>query len=178
MDGAIVDILLSVIAIVLGIVGSIGCIVPVLPGGLLTYAGYLCLYFCSYTDISIFWPILFGVLTVVAATLDFLLPSYMTKKFGGTKSGEVGATVGSLGGCLLSFFMTPLIIIVGLFTGAVVGELLNDKNDKRRAFKSGIGSFLSFFVGSGIRLIVSAWITIDIVVKVCAGLGNVIGNLF
>lgn len=178
MGGSITDILLSIIAVVLGVLGSIGCIVPVIPGGIITYVGYLCLYFCSYTDISLFWPILFGVLTLVVTVLDFILPSYMTKKFGGTKAGEVGAAVGSLGGCLLSFFMTPLIIIVGLFVGAMTGEYLNDKNDKQRAIKSGVGSFLSFFVGSGIKLIIAAWITIDICVKVCKGFEGAISNLF
>ena len=176
MDGSCVDILLSVIAVVLAVLGCIGCIVPVIPGGIIAYAGYLCLYFCSYADISLFWPIMFGVLTITVTALDFVLPSFMTKKFGGTKAGEIGAAVGSLGGCLLSFIMTPFIIVVGLFVGAMTGELLHDKTDKQRAFKSGIGSFLSFFIGSGLKLIIAAWISIDICVTICKNVDNIIAN--
>lgn len=178
MGGSIIDILLSIIAIVLGLLGCIGCVIPVIPGGIITYVGYLCLYFCSYHDTSLFWPILFGILTLVVTILDFLLPSFMTKKFGGTKAGEIGAAVGSLGGCLLSFIMTPFIIIIGLFIGAMTGELIHDKKDKKRALKSGLGSFLSFFVGSGFKLIIAAWITIDICVTVCKGFEEAIKNLF
>lgn len=162
----VLDIVLSLFAVVLGIVGCIGCIVPIIPGGIIAFGGYMCLYFCSYSDISIFWPILFALLTIIVTVLDFILPSYFTKKFGGTKAGEWGALAGSLGGCLLSFFMTPFIIIAGLFVGAFLGELTHDKEDKQKAIKSGFGSFLSFFAGSGIKLIVAAWITIDILSKV------------
>jgi uncharacterized protein YqgC (DUF456 family) len=159
------DILLSVLAVLFAVIGSIGCVIPALPGGILSFVGYLCFYFCSYVDIPVMWPIIFGALTVVAALLDFVVPSYMTKLFGGTKAGEKGAFWGSMGGCLLGFFFTPLVIIIGLFVGALVGELMNDKNNVKRAISSGLGSVLSFFVGSGIKLIVSLWITIDI----CSG---------
>ena len=53
MDGSFVDILLSVIAVVLAVLGCIGCIVPVIPGGIIAYAGYLCLY----SPVSVFLDI-------------------------------------------------------------------------------------------------------------------------
>ena len=59
------DTLLSVLAVIFGVVGCIGCVVPVLPGVMLAYGGYLCLYFCSYADISLTWLIVFGVLTLL-----------------------------------------------------------------------------------------------------------------
>ena len=102
------DVLLSILAILFGVVGCVGCIVPVLPGVMLAYAGYVCLYFCSYADISVAWLVAFGVLTLIVSVLDYLLPSYMTKKFGGTKAGERGAMAGVLGG----FFFGPVGIIV------------------------------------------------------------------
>ena len=157
------DTLLSVLAVVFGLVGCIGCIVPVLPGVALAYAGYLCLYFCSYAEISVAWLIVFGVLTAIVSLLDYLLPSYMTKKFGGSKAGERGALAGVLGG----FIFGPIGIIVGPFVGALIGELIYDGSDKQRAFRSGLGSFLSFFVGTGVKLAVSLWLTIEIFVDVC-----------
>jgi uncharacterized protein YqgC (DUF456 family) len=156
------DTLLSILAVIFGVVGCIGCIVPVLPGVALAYAGYLCLYFCSYADISMAWLVVFGVLTAIVSVLDYLLPSYMTKQFGGSKAGERGAMAGVLGG----FLFGPIGIIVGPFVGAMLGELIYDGSDKQRAFRSGLGSFLSFFVGTGIKLAVSLWLTIEIFIDV------------
>ena len=86
----------------------------------------------------------------------------MTKKFGGSKAGERGAMAGVIGGFLLG----PVGIVVGPFVGAVVAELINDGSDRQRAFKSGLGSFLSFFVGTGIKLVVAMWLTIEIFIDV------------
>ena len=156
------DTLLSVLAVLFAVVGCVGCIVPVLPGVALAYAGYVCLYFCSYSEISVAWLVVFGVLTLIVSVLDYILPSYMTKKFGGSKAGERGAMAGVLGG----FIFGPIGIIVGPFIGAMLGELIYDGSDKQRAFRSGLGSFLSFFVGTGIKLAVSLWLTIEIFVDV------------
>jgi len=156
------DTLLSILAVLFGVVGCVGCVAPVLPGVALAYAGYLCLYFCSYSEISVAWLIVFGVLTLIVSVLDYLLPSYMTKKFGGSKAGERGAMAGVLGG----FLFGPIGIIVGPFVGAVLGELIFDNSDKQRALRSGFGSFLSFFVGTGIKLALSLWLTVEICIDV------------
>ena len=156
------DTLLSILAVIFGVVGCVGCIVPVLPGVALAYAGYVCLYFCSYAEISVAWLVVFGVLTAIVSILDYILPSYMTKKFGGSKAGERGAMAGVLAG----FIFGPVGIIVGPFVGALLGELINDSSDRKRAVRSGWGSFLSFFVGTGIKLAVSLWLTIEIFVDV------------
>ena len=162
------DILLSILAIIFSVVGCIGCIVPILPGVLLTYAGYLCLYFCSYAEISTAWLIMFGVLTLLVSVIDYVLPSYMTKRFGGSKAGERGAMAGALAG----FLFGPVGIILGPFFGAVAAELINDSSDRNRAFKSGLGSFLSFFVGTGIKLLISLWLTIEIFIDVFKNIFN------
>ena len=154
---------MSILAVLFGVVGCVGCIVPVLPGVMLAYAGYLSLYFCSYSTISLAWLVVFGVLTLAVSLLDYLLPSYMTRKFGGTKAGERGAMAGVIAG----MFFGPIGIIVAPFIGAVVAELIYDSSDKERAFKSGFGSFLSFFVGTGIKLALSMWMTIRIIVEIC-----------
>lgn len=155
------DILLSILAVVFAVVGCIGCIVPILPGVALTYAGYLCLYFVDGVEISVTWLIIFGVLTAVVSLLDFVLPSLMTKQFGGSKAGERGAMAGVVAG----LFFGPIGIIVAPFIGAVVAELIYDGSDRRRAFRSGLGSFISFFVGTGAKLAISLWLTIEIFIN-------------
>lgn len=156
------DLLLSILAVLFGVVGCVGCIIPVLPGVMLTYAGYLCLYFCSWAEISTMWLIVFGLLTTAVSVLDYTLPSFMAKRFGGTKAGEKGAMIGALIGILAG----PIGVIGGPFIGAVVAELLHDSSNTQRALNSGLGSFLSFFVGTGIKLAVSLWMAIVIFVEI------------
>ena len=54
-------------------------------------------------------------------------------------------------------FMGPLGIIVGPFIGAVLGELLHNRQNLDKAITVGFGSLVSFLVGSGIKLVVSGF---------------------
>ena len=129
--------------------GIVGCIVPALPGVVLSYAGLLCAYFTSYSSMSPAAIWLWLAITVAVSVADYFLPAWMTRRFGGSRSGAIGATVGVFAGF---FFFPPVGIILGPFFGAVLGELLNDRRDAGKAFLVGIGSFLSFVVGTGIKL--------------------------
>ena len=131
------DIALSVAAFLLSIVGIVGCIVPALPGVVLSYAGLLCAYFTSYSSMSPAAIWLWLAITVAVSVADYFLPAWMTRRF--------GVFAGF-------FFFPPVGIILGPFFGAVLGELLNDRRDAGKAFLVGIGSFLSFVVGTGIKL--------------------------
>lgn len=153
------DIALSVAAFLLAILGIIGCIVPALPGVVLSYAGLLCAYFTSYSGMSssMLWIWLAVTLTVSAA--DYFLPAWMTRRFGGSRAGAIGATVGVFAGF---FLFPPVGILLGPFAGAVLGELMNDKQDVAKAFRVGAGSFLAFVVGTGIKLAAAIGIFIHI----------------
>ena len=58
------DIFLSIVAIICGLVGLLGVIVPVLPGTLLSYAGLLCVYFTDTSTVTNNQLILWGILSV------------------------------------------------------------------------------------------------------------------
>ena len=146
------DFLLSILAILLIVVGIVGCIVPVLPGVALAYVGYLCCYFCSFSQISTKAVWIYLVLTVVVSVADYVLPMYATKIAGGSKAGERGARAGLIVGMLLGSVVGA---IFGPLFGAVLGELIADPSDTRRAFKSGAGSFISFLLGTGVKIILS-----------------------
>ncbi len=146
------DAILILAALLLSIAGIVGCFVPVLPGALLSYAGLLCAGFtsCSGFSASTLW---LWLAVVVAATLvDFFLPGWMTRRFGGSRAGSIGATIGVFAGFLL---FPPLGVVLGPFFGALIGELLHDNRDFGRALRVGVGSFLSFIVGTGLKLVVS-----------------------
>ena len=123
------DVFLSITAFLCCLVGIVGCIVPVLPGPVLSYAGLFCAYACSYSTLTPAEMWLWAGLTAAVTAADYFLPGYMAKLFGGTRAGLVGATVGMIAG----LFVGGLIgIVVGPFVGAVAGELLTTANGSGR----------------------------------------------
>lgn len=143
------DLTLVIVALIMGLVGLLGVILPMLPGTILSYVGFLCVYFVSSSSITMTQLVIWGIISVIAIVLDYVLPGYFSKVFGGTKAGITGATVGTFVGLV---FGVPGIIF-GPFVGAVVGELIGSKVEFSKAVKVGFGSMLSFFVGTGIKLI-------------------------
>ena len=83
--------------------------------------------------------------------LDYIIPALGTKKFGGTKSGVYGASIGLIVGLL---FLGPFGVLAGPFFGAYVGELLHDNNQKK-ALKSALGSLIGFLGGVFIKFSVA-----------------------
>lgn len=157
------DIFLAVAAFLLSVIGLIGCIVPIIPGIVMNFIALVLLSFTSYAEIG--WGALavWLVVTIVVTAADFYLPAWMTRKFGGSRAGEVGATVGVFAGM---FLFPPFGIILGPFFGAVLGELTRDKQNVERALQSGVGSFLAFIVGTGLKLIVGLWM-LWVVISTC-----------
>lgn len=143
------DVLFSVLALLLSLAGIAGCIVPAVPGVVLSYAGLLCIRLTASAEISAqaLWLWLFITLAVSAA--DYFLPAWMTRRFGGSRAGAIGATIGVFAGF---FLFPPFGIVLGPFFGAVLGELLNDRTDPGKALLVGFGSFLSFVAGTGLKL--------------------------
>jgi len=87
------------------------------------------------------------VVAIVVTVIDYVVPIWGTRQFGGSKYGMRGATVG----LIIGLFLGPVGIIIGPFIGAVVGELIF-KDDIRYALKAGFGSLLSFLTGVGLKL--------------------------
>jgi len=137
------------------ITGILGCILPLLPGPPLNYAGLLLLHFTTRfqfsTDFLIFW----AIITAIVYGLDIVIPVWGTKKFGGSKRGVWGSLIGLVAGI---FFFPPFGIIIGPFLGAVIGELTAGK-DSGAALKSGFGSFIGFITGTVLKLVASGIMT-------------------
>ena len=143
--------LLIISAIVCGLIGIIGSVVPILPGPALSFVGLLCAYLSDSSSITTGMLWMWGVITAVVSIMDYVLPGYFSKVFGGSKAGITGATLGVFAG----LFMGPIGIILGPFAGAVIGEMLNQHRTLDEAVKVGFGSLLSFIVGTGLKLVVA-----------------------
>ncbi|WP_405399492.1 DUF456 domain-containing protein [Maribacter sp. Asnod2-G09] len=147
------DIFLLVLGFILMLVGILGSFLPVLPGPPISWVGLLLLY--STSAITMNWTFL-GITLAIALIvfgLDYVIPAIGTKKFGGTKAGVIGTTVGLLV-ALIFPILGPFGIIVWPFVGALVGELLN-KADKKTATKAAFGSFLGFLTGTFLKFMVA-----------------------
>jgi len=148
------DYVLLGIAIVMMIVGIAGCLLPVLPGPPLTYLGLVVLHFTKFGPVSTNLFIILGVVAIVVTVIDYIVPIWGTRQFGGSKYGMRGAAVG----LVIGLFLGPFGIIAGPFIGAVVGELLF-KDDIKYALKAGFGSLLGFLTGVGLKLAASLLMT-------------------
>ena len=148
------DYLLLALAIILMITGIAGCLLPVLPGPPLSYLGLVLLHLTRIADISKNLFIILGAEAVIVTVIDYVVPIWGTRQFGGSKYGMRGATVG----LIIGLFLGPPGIIAGPFIGAVVGELIF-KDDFKYAIKAGFGSLLGFLTGVGLKLAASLLIT-------------------
>jgi hypothetical protein len=156
------DILLLILGIVLIIGGIIGCILPILPGPPISYGGLLLVHFAEKWQFTAQTLLILGLITVLVTILDYFVPIWGTKRFGGSKAGINGSTVGLILGLL---FFPPLGMIIGPFVGAVIGEMIA-KNDTATALRSGFGSFIGFLMGTGMKLATSGVIAFYFVKEV------------
>ena len=144
------DIFLVILAFALLLVGLLGAIVPVLPGPPLSYAGLLVLQWSGHAGFSLAFLLVWAGVAAAVTIMDYLLPSIVTKRFGGSRAAAIGSLMGLLVGML---FFPPFGFIVGSFLGAFAGELIGSRSGGGKAFKVALGSFVAFLAGSGVKLL-------------------------
>jgi uncharacterized protein YqgC (DUF456 family) len=146
------DIFLLLVGFLLVLLGIVGAILPVLPGPLTGWFGLLALHLTSVIPLN--WTFL-GITLAIALIiwiLDYIIPAMGTKKFGGSKYGVYGTTIGLIIGL---FVPIPLGILIGAFLGAFIGELLYDSKDTQRAIKASFGSFIGLLASAFIKFFVT-----------------------
>ena len=155
------DVILIILGAICLLLGLIGCVAPVLPGVPLSYLGLLLLHWTDRAQFSWQFLTIWAVVVIVIQVLDYFIPAWGTKKFGGSKYGIWGSTIG----LFVGLFMGPWGIIVGPFVGAVLGELLyfnrhpqdrieqSENTNFNRALRAGFGSFIGLLTGTILKLI-------------------------
>ncbi len=155
-------IILALLMLILGIIGSIA---PGLPGPPLSWLGILFAHLSGVAQFSNAFIIITAILAAVITVMDFIIPSWSTKRHGGSKAGVWGCNIG----LVLSLFglsTGPLGlpgIIVWPFVGALAGELIGGKKDSK-PLRAAWGAFLGFLTGTGLKLIFGIAMTIATVV--------------
>lgn len=141
------DILLIVIGLVFIFLGIIGSFLPVLPGPPTGWVGLLLLHLTDAipNDSTFLWTTF--AIAIFVTVLDYIIPPLGTKKFGGSKLGVRGSTIG----LIIGLFLGPFGIIFGPFAGAFVGEIIENKNDVQKALKAAFGSLVGFLLSTGLK---------------------------
>lgn len=158
------DIFLVVIGFLCVVTGILGSFLPVLPGAPISWVGLLMLYLTKVIP-NDWWMLGITLIIAIAVVIaDYIIPVAGTKRFGGSKYGMIGTTVG-----LIVSIVFPILGLFGIviwpFVGAFIGELIN-KADSKTALKAAFGSFLGFLTGTFIKLIVAVAFLVIFVVKV------------
>ncbi|MCG3089075.1 DUF456 domain-containing protein [Sporosarcina cyprini] len=131
-----------IVAIIFFLVAFAGLIYPIIPSVVFIVGGFLLYgWIVSFEEMNwLFWviQILFVVLLFSADTLANLVG---VKRFGGSKAGMWGSTIGLLAGP----FVIPVAgILLGPFIGAVLAELIVSRSGLKQSLMTGIGSLVGF----------------------------------
>lgn len=144
------DTFLIVLAGIFLIAGLVGCVVSKLPGTPLCYLGIIILQYSSIAEFSVHFFIKWGVLVIAVQGLDYVIPGWGNRKFGGSKKGVWGSLIGMLA----AMYFGTWGIITGAITGAFIGELLAGKKSNEAIYRA-LGSFSLFILGTVSQLIVA-----------------------
>lgn len=145
------ELLLIILSLLFVILGVFGSFLPVIPGPLTSWVGLLILHFTKAVEFSMTFLVLTLVVAIIIMVLDYIIPAAGTKRFGGSRAGVIGTTIGLIVGLLSPI---PFGIIIGPFLGALIGEMFH-KNDMKRATKAAFGSFVGFITSTFLKFIVA-----------------------
>lgn len=146
--------IIIILAFILAVVGTIGAVVPGIPGPVLSWAALFLLSFSDASSAGTALVAVAAVAAVIITVMDYVIPSVSTKKFGGSKAGVWGCNVGLVISIIgLPFGPQGLLgVIVWPFLGALIGEYLKCHDFKISAHAA-FGAFIGFLCGSGLKLI-------------------------
>lgn len=134
------------------IVGTLGAVVPFLPGPLLLFVAAV-IHTLLRPESGVSWTgfAILGLLVVIAYGFDFISGALGARWFGASRWGMLGVLIGGIVGMFLG--------LIGLLIGPLVGgfafEMLLAKQDMKSAGRSTWGTLVGTGVGLVARVVVS-----------------------
>ncbi len=146
---------LIIFGLLIAVVGLIGCIIPAIPGPPLNFLSLVILELAIVDAFPADFYFLWGGIAIAVTVLDYVLPIMGAKVYKASGSGIWGSIIGMILGIL---FFPPFGMILGLFIGAVRGELIAGK-EEWEALKIGSVTFLASMLMIIIKLAASGIMT-------------------
>ena len=124
------------------IIGFIGLVYPIIPSVIFIIGGFLVYgLFFSFSELPWWFWLIESLFIILLFGADMMANAFGVKKYGGSKAGIWGSTIGLLVG---PFIIPFLGIILGPFIGAIIAELLITRTSLKQAVKTGFGSVIGF----------------------------------
>ena len=145
------DLFLLILGLICCLIGIIGSFLPIIPGPVTSWLGILLLNLTSAVEFNLNFVLITFTVAVSVGILDYIIPILGVKKLGGSRSGQIGTTVGLIVALVI---LGPIGIIVGPFLGALLGEMTTNKSFQN-SLKPAFGSFIGVIAGSVIKFLIS-----------------------
>ncbi len=155
----LLEIVTTVLAGLIALLGLVGCILPVLPGPPISFAALLVFWGGRGGHVHAFsgWVVFgVGVAAAVVTVLDTIAPAIGAKRYGASRAGVWGSVLGMVAG-MIAF--PPLGMIAGAFVGALAGELAAGK-ETRDSLRASWGVFVYTMLGIVLKLAVSLTVVV------------------
>ncbi|MBX4204786.1 MAG: DUF456 domain-containing protein [Candidatus Doudnabacteria bacterium] len=145
------------------IMGTLGAVLPLLPGLPVAWLGLLLFaWYTHFAYVGVWGLVVFGILIGLTMLVDLFAPAIMAAGGGkASRFGILGATIGGFAGI---FFLGPLGILFGPFVGAYIGEILNNAS-REHALKVAWASMLGLVIGSLFKLLIGTTMFIYFLIK-------------
>ena len=145
------DLFLLILGLLCCLIGIIGSFLPIIPGPVTSWLGILLLNLTSAVEFNLNFVLITFTVAVSVGILDYIIPILGVKKLGGSRSGQIGTTVGLIVALVI---LGPIGIIIGPFMGALLGEM-STKKSFQNSLKPAFGSFIGVIAGSVIKFLIS-----------------------
>jgi uncharacterized protein YqgC (DUF456 family) len=157
------EILYWILIIAFFVLSFVGLIFPIIPSVLVLWGGFLIYQFLITLDeLSLFFWISMGILTIFMFVVDFIANSLFVKKSGGSKWGERIAVIATLVG---SFIFPPFGLIIVPFIAVFLVEI-SQKKEAKASLKVAVGTIIGFLSSTLAKVFVQlgmiSWFIIEI----------------
>ena len=130
-------------------VGLIGCVIPAIPGPIIGFLSVILISIPGGWELYRWWVlVILGALALLTTVMDNFLPAWASKKSGAGKPGVWGSVIGMIAG---SFVIPPFGTIIGAFAGALLGEMLFNRENKK-PLTAALGVFKGTMFGILVKL--------------------------
>ena len=88
------------------LIGIVGSFIPVIPGPVTAWLGILLLNLTTVVEFNLNFILITLTVAVSVGILDYIIPILGVKKLGGTRSGQIGTTVGLIVALIICLLYT------------------------------------------------------------------------